>query len=161
MKTSSIGRAVTAVVLAAGISAGMAGSAEATTTQARCTVTAKTPNALRHLSATGVKQIRYDVKITCQGNRKITVRQRFMEKDSTWQTQGDWADFTDDQTGSNTLTQTFQATGSVTVGTTRLLADTESTAEEIYQQISFKVRSNGVTSPWSAWEQTPYITVAN
>ena len=37
----------------------------------------------------------------------------------------------------------------------KALPDTEIGQEEMYQHVSFRVESNGVTSPWTDWEDSP------
>ena len=49
----------------------------------------------------------------------------------------------------------FATTDSVTMWLENSLPDTEIGDEEMYQHVSFRVSSNGVTSPWTAWEDSP------
>ena len=61
----------------------------------------------------------------------------------------------DDHISTTTHNRTFDVTDTVTMWAEVSLPDTELGDEEMYQQVKFQVTSNGVTSPWTAWELSP------
>ena len=61
----------------------------------------------------------------------------------------------DDHITTSNRSRYFATTDTVTMWLENSLPDTEIGDEEMYQHVSFRVTSNGVTSPWTAWEDSP------
>ncbi len=121
-------------------------TAQATTTSSGCTVTPLRP-VFDHINSAGVKVIRYDVTVTCTGGRSIALERHVHEQDGGLNG--------DDHISTTTHNRTFDVTDTVTMWAEVSLPDTELGDEEMYQQVKFQVTSNGVTSPWTAWELSP------
>ncbi|HET9648982.1 MAG TPA: hypothetical protein VFP34_12250 [Microlunatus sp.] len=117
-----------------------------------CTVTPLRP-VFAGFNSSGVKQVRYRVTATCSSNRVLTVEQRRYEDDA--------SPDPDDFLGSSVLVHSFSGGATVTLSTTRSLPDTEPGNEEIYQRIRFRVSSNGVTSAWTGWQNSPILSIPN
>jgi hypothetical protein len=109
-------------------------------------------------NSAGVKLVRFEVKIFCNPNRTVEVQQLRYEED--W---GNWLfSDPDDSLGSRTFTRTFPPNvGTITVSSTRTLPNTEDGNEEIYQKTRFRVSSGGVTSPWTSYQRTAYVSMPN
>jgi hypothetical protein len=67
----------------------------------------------------------------------------------------------DDYRGSSVFTHTFSGSRTLTFSAKRSLPDTERGNEEIYQRVRFRVTSNGVTSPWTSWRNSPILSIPN
>jgi hypothetical protein len=126
--------------------------AEATTSDSGCSVTPVKPY-VTGIDKSGVKLVRYDIRISCDANRSIQVQHQYWEED--------FNDNADEFIGSRTFTRTFDAAGSLTTGATRRLPDTEDSKEEMYQRARFRVTSNGVTSAKTSYERTKYRAIQN
>ena len=119
-----------------------------------CTVTPLTPVFAGYTA--GVKQLRHNVAIACFGARSIEVQQTVMEDDAV----PDPDDFVVTRingfpTGANGVV--------VIRGITENLPNTEAGAEEIYQKVRFRVTPNstGVQGPWTTYESSGSLTIAN
>ena len=126
-------------------------------TSSGCTVSPQKP-VHAGFNSSGVKLVRFDVKIVCDPNRTVEVQQLRYEED--W---GNWLfSDPDDGLGSRTFTRAFPPNvGTITVGSTRTLPNTEDGNEEIYQKTRFRVTSGGVTSPWTSYQRTAYVSMPN
>ncbi len=139
-------RAVGIALAAAALPLTVAASASATTTSSGCTVSPLRP-VYDHHNAAGVKVIRYNVTVTCDAGRSIELDRHVHEEDGGLNN--------DDHISTTTHNRYFASTDTVTMWAEVSLPDTEIGDEEMYQQVSFRVSSNGVTSPWTAWELSP------
>lgn len=127
--------------------------AEAATTAFGCTAAPLAP-VFAGLNGAGVKQVRYNVLITCAANRSIEVQQTFMEDDA--------PPNPDDFTGTVVNTTNFPGAAITTTGVTVDVPDTEAGPEELYQKIRFRVTgAGGVQSAWTLFESSPNTTIAN
>ncbi|MFZ1411040.1 MAG: hypothetical protein WAS07_06265 [Micropruina sp.] len=147
-------RLVTATIAAAAVALplSIAPMAHASTTSSGCTVTPLRPIYDHHNSA-GVKVLNYRVTATCSSNRTVTIEQDRMEQDG-------WPN-PDDLIGESTLSRTFAVSSTYTFNVLRTLPDTEIGQEEMYQKVRFRVTSNGVTSAWTANENSPVQSFTN
>ncbi len=138
----TVKRAAAALALAAALPVAAASSASAATSSG-CTVTPQTPT-YSYTATNGVKVLRYDITVTCNGGRTANIYQEVWEEDT----------FSDDHISSTTTSRTFSTYGTQTVSLYRYLPDTELGMEEMYQKVRFTVSSNGVTSPVTGWERS-------
>jgi hypothetical protein len=104
------------------------------------------PAVFDHFNSAGVKVIRYNMTVTCDAGRTIEIEQHVHEADSI---------NADDHITTSNRSRYFATADSVTMWLENSLPDTEIGDEEMYQHVSFRVSSNGVTSPWTAWEDSP------
>ena len=129
----------------------VAGSASAST-DARCTVTPLKP-VFDHVNSSGEKVIKYETKVTCSAGRSIEILDERRDHDNL---------STDDFEGSNTYNLRFDSTTeTVTKYVLAVLPDADGWGddnEEMYHSVRFRVTSNGVTSPWTAWEFSTVIS---
>lgn len=121
------------------------GTAQASTTSSGCTVSPLRP-VFDHFNSAGVKVIRYNMTVTCDAGRTIEIEQHVHEADTI---------NADDHITTSNRSRYFATADSVTMWLENSLPDTEIGDEEMYQHVSFRVSSNGVTSPWTAWEDSP------
>ena len=127
--------------------------AEATTTAHGCAVAPLAP-VFAGLDGAGVKQVRYNVLITCAANRSVEVQQTFMEDDA--------PPDPDDFTGTVVNTTNFPGAAITTKGVTLNVPDTDAGPEKLYQKIRFRVTpAGGVQSAWTPFESSPSTTIAN
>ncbi len=124
--------------------AGLA-SANASTTSSGCTVTPLQPY-YHHTNAAGNKVIRYDVTVTCNAGRLISLQRHVHERDN-------WPN-PDDHISTSWHNRYFSSPATVTLSQLLALPDTEIGKEKMYQQVKFRVTSSGVVSPWTAWEKS-------
>ncbi len=122
-----------------------------------CTVNPQKP-VHAGFNSSGVKLVRFDVNIFCDPGRQVEVEQLRYEED--WD--GWLFSNPDDRLGSRTFIQAFPPNvGAITVSSTRTLPNTEDGNEEIYQKTRFRVTSGGVTSPWTSYQRTAYVSMPN
>lgn len=127
--------------------------ADAATTAHGCTVAPLAP-VFAGLNAAGVKQVRYNVLITCAANRSVEVQQTFMEDDA--------PPDPDDFTGTVVNTTNFAGAAITTKGVTLNLPNTDAGPETIYQKTRFRVTpAGGAQSAWTPFESGPSTTIAN
>jgi hypothetical protein len=138
-------RALAAALLATALPLVAVGTAQASTTSSGCTVSPLRP-VFDHFNASGVKVIRYNMTVSCDAGRTIEIEQHVHEADSI---------NADDHITTSNRSRYFATTDTVTMWLENSLPDTEIGDEEMYQRVSFRVTSNGVTSPWTAWEDSP------
>ena len=138
-------RALAAALLATALPLVAVGTAQASTTSSGCTVSPLRP-VFDHFNASGVKVIRYNMTVSCDAGRTIEIEQHVHEADSI---------NADDHITTSNRSRYFATTDSVTMWLENSLPDTEIGDEEMYQHVSFRVTSNGVTSPWTDWEDSP------
>jgi hypothetical protein len=138
-------RALAAALLATALPLVAVGPAHASTTESGCTVSPLTP-VYTYINPAGDKVIRYNMTVTCDANRTVEIEQHVHEADT--------INADDHITTSNRL-RFFGSTDTVTMWLENSLPDTEIGDEEMYQHVSFRVTSNGVTSPWTDWEDSP------
>ncbi len=140
-------RRVAAVALvAAALPLAAAATANASTTSNGCTVDPLRP-VYSYTNGAGVKVIRYNMTVTCNAGRTIRVDQHVHEQDGGLNA--------DDHITSSARNRYFATTDTVTMWLESGLPDTELGDEEMIQRVRFNVTSNGVTSPWTAWEESP------
>jgi len=140
-------RAAGIAVVAAALPLAAAATASATTTASGCTVTPLTP-VFDHINSAGVKVIRYNITVTCDGGRTIDLVRHVHEQDGGLNG--------DDHISTTVHNRHFSSTDTVTMWAEVSLPDTELGDEEMYQQEQFQVTSdNGVISAWTAWELSP------
>jgi hypothetical protein len=137
-------RAAAVALLAAVVPIAAAASASATTSTSGCSVTPLTP-VYAYTDYAGIKVLRYDIQVTCNGGRSAQITQQTREEDT----------FSDDTIGTFSKSYHFTNYGSVTLSTYQRLPDTEWGDEEMYQRVSFRVVSdNGVASGYTSWEKS-------
>ena len=144
-------RAIAAGIIASTAAIGFAGSAQAVT-KAGCTATPYTP-VFSHFNASGNKVLKYTVRITCAGNRTVTVYQQRKEEDGFLNP--------DDLIGTSTFSRSFNVAGTRTVNIYGTLPNTELGKEEMYQRIRIRVASNGVVSAWSGYHKSGVRSFSN
>jgi hypothetical protein len=140
------------VAVAAAAPLALAAAPAQAATSSGCTVTPLKP-VFAGFNSSGVKVVRYKVSISCSGDRSVTVQQLRYEDDK--------SPDADDNLGSSTFTRSFDGAGSITVNIQRALPNTEGGNEEIYQRVRFRVSSNGVTSPFTSWQNSPVLSIPN
>jgi len=138
-------RALAAALLATALPLVAVGTAQASTTSSGCTVSPLRP-VFDHFNAAGVKVIRYNMTVSCDAGRTVEIEQHVHEADSV---------NADHHITTSNRSRYFATTDSVTMWLENSLPDTEIGDEEMYQHVSFRVTSNGVTSPWTGWEDSP------
>lgn len=148
----NIVKATLAVAAAGLIPLALAPAAQASTTTGGCTLTPLRPVYDHHNSA-GNKVIRYDMTVTCSSGREIEIEQHVHEEDA-------WPNADDHITTSN-RTRNFSSTDTVTMWLESTLPNTEIDREEMFQHVRFRVTSNGVTSAWTAFEDSPVQQFSN
>lgn len=134
-----------AALVAAALPFAAVATANASTYEWGCTVTPLRP-VFDHINpANGNKVIRYDYRITCSAGRSIEVDQHIHEEDP--------APNADDHWTSNTRSESFPTTRTVTKGWLHTLPAGEVGAEEVYHQVSFRVTPDNLSqSGWTAFE---------
>ena len=128
--------------------------AEAATTSQGCTVSPLTPVFAGWTA--GVKDVRYKVAIACLPGRTVLVQQTVVEDDV--------APDVDDPIVNTFNSISSGANGVVVIrGIKEPLPNTEAGAEEIYQKVRFRVTPNstGVQGPWTTYESSGSLTIAN
>lgn len=148
IKSKAAGLAVAAAAAAAALSVAVASPASAATTSNGCTVAPLKP-VFAGFNSSGVKLVNYRISVNCLPGRTALIEQERYEQDP--------FPNPDDPTGNNR----FSASNVVTIPVIRPLPDTEIGAEEIYHQVRFRVTSNGVTSPPTAFESSPVLPITN
>ncbi|MGA8210757.1 MAG: hypothetical protein WB441_10500 [Nocardioidaceae bacterium] len=131
--------------------------AQASTRSNGCTVTPLTPVYAGYETSGGDKMIRYRISVACEANRSAVVNWQGVEED--------WSTFyhynPDDTDFSRTVTVSFGPASTRTLSYDDALPNTERGKEEMYHKIRFRVISNGVVSPRTAWERTRYVSFFN
>ena len=138
-------RALAAALLATALPLVAVGPAHASTTESGCTVSPLTP-VYTYINPAGDKVIRYNMTVTCDANRTVEIEQHIHEADTINADEHIWT---------SNRSRYFATTSTVTMWLEKALPDTEIGQEEMYQHVSFRVESNGVTSPWTDWEDSP------
>ena len=138
-------RALGAALLAAALPLVAVSTALASTTESGCTVSPLRP-VFDHVNSAGVKVIRYNMTVTCDAGRTVEIEQHVHEADTI---------NADDHITTSNRSRYFATADTVTMWLENSLPDTEIGDEEMYQHVSFRVTSNGVTSPWTDWEDSP------
>jgi hypothetical protein len=112
-----------------------------------CTVVPLTPQANGTIDVNGNKMVDYKMTVVCSIGRTIHIT------DSRWE---DDPVGGDDATGTSFIDRDYtQVAGNTTITVTRALPDTDDlfdNYEEVYHRVHFTVSSNGVTSPFTAWQ---------
>ena len=148
----SIGAALLGVAAAP---VALAVPADAATALQGCTLNPLAP-VYAGRNAAFVKQVRHNVVIVCAPGRSLEVQQMMFEDDV--------PPDPDDFTGTVVNTYTSGAGGFVgTQGVTVPLPNTEAGPETIYQRVRFRVTpaATGVQGPWTAFESSGSLTIAN
>jgi hypothetical protein len=159
MNTSSpkLHRLATSVALAAAAALPLVVATPAqAATSSGCTVNPQRP-VFAGFTDSGTKRVRFSVNVSCSGNRTVQILQQRYEED--WD--GWLIPNSDDSLGSVSFSRTFESDGSTTVSSVRTLPNTEDGSEEIYQRTRFRVTSNGVTSNWTSYQRTAYVSMPN
>jgi hypothetical protein len=150
-RTKLAGLVAGAAILA--VPLGMAGPADASTSSSLCTVTAKKP-VFAGFNSSGVKLVDYQITVSCtSGNRNVEIAQHRWESDPNQ---------SDDHLGDSTFNEYFSSAGTRTISNVRTLSDTDDlwdNYEEVFQKVHFRVTSNSVTSPWTAWEVGSILSI--
>ena len=147
----SIGAALLGVAAAP---VALAVPASAATTLQGCTVNPLTPVFAGWTA--GVKQVRYNVAIACTPDRTVQVEQVVIEDDT--------APDVDDPIVVRSNSIPSGANGLFdTRGIKEALPDTEGGPEEMYHNVRFRVTptATGVPGPWTAFERSGTLTIAN
>jgi hypothetical protein len=145
--------ALTAVAAAAPLA--LALPAQASTTSSLCTVTPWAPS-FDHIDSSGQKVINYGTTVYCQSGRSIEIQDQRWDDDTY-----DLIPSADDPHGITTYTITFTSTSTVYESAAKALPDSDAWGddnEEMYHSVRFRVTSNGVTSPWTAWEDSTVVS---
>jgi len=125
--------------------------AAAGTTLSGCLITPLKPY-FDGINTSGVKLVRYKVEVICQGQRTAEIQQQRLESDP--------SPDADDFLGSSPISVAFPYAAIEKPSRVQALANTEAGYEEVYQRIRFRVHSfNNVTSPWTAWESSPILSI--
>jgi hypothetical protein len=131
--------------------------AQASTSVGGCTVTPRLPVSAGYHNSNDVKMIRYSAQVSCNAGRTAVVNWQGVEED--------WSSFLDpdyDDTIFATTRSYFFATNATrTYFIDYALPDTESGAEEVYLKVRFKVTCDGLETPRTNWERTPYVSMTN
>lgn len=131
MAAASLAVALTAVALPVAT----ASPAAAQTTHGRCTVTPLDPVVVQN-----GQKLNFQIKVLCEGGRTIEVKQILWERDGG----------PHDSRGATTHKKTFAQTGSVVIDHVVDAFNTESGAEEVFQEIQFRT-SRGQAANWNTW----------
>ena len=145
--------ALTAVAAAAPLA--LALPAQASTTTGLCTVTPWAP-AFDHLDSSGQKVISYGTTVYCQSGRSIEIQDQRWDDDTY-----DLIPSADDPHGITTYTIPFNSTTTQYESAAKALPDSDAWGddnEEMYHSVRFRVTSNGVTSPWTKWEDSTVVS---
>jgi hypothetical protein len=146
--------ALKALVAAAALAVpvGLMVPAQATTSNG-CTVTPVTPYANGDINVNGVKLVDYDVNVSCTPSalaKTVYVTMQRWEHDA-------WPG-NDDLYGTSTWYHTFPAAGGSTkwkfTGTLPNMDGASDNWAEVYQGSHFSVKTNGVQSPYTAYQYT-------
>ena len=100
--------------------------------------------------------INYGTTVYCQSGRSIEIQDQRWD-DDTW----DLVPSADDPHGITTYTITFTSTSTVYESAAKALPDSDAWGddnEEMYHSVRFRVTSNGVTSPWTKWEDSTVVS---
>jgi hypothetical protein len=145
--------ALTAVAAAAPLA--LALPAQASTTSSLCTVTPWAPS-FDHIDSSGQKVISYGTTVYCQSGRSIEIQDQRWDDDTR-----DLVPSADDPHGITTCTITFSSTAMQDKSAARALPDSDARGDdnqEMYHSVRFRVTSNGVTSPWTKWEDSTVVS---
>ena len=126
--------------------------AQAATTVNGCTVAPIRPAVAQ---PGGVPQVRFATRVTCVGDRIVQIRDQRREADAPAGIAGD------DSYGSTTYLETFESGSTRVVFTNDAVTSTENSNEEVYHRTSFRVASIGGVSAWTAFENSPVLSVNN
>lgn len=150
------GAVVAAGVLALGLPLAAAAPAQAARTLSGCTIAPQTPVANGTVDATNTPMVDYVYTVTCDPGRSVMVVSQYWEQDTLVREGDDEDDFFGDAVRVRDFTgATVRKTKTVRVE--RVLPSLDGsgdTVAEVYQKVKFQVTSNGVTSPWTAFELT-------
>jgi hypothetical protein len=137
------------------VSLGLAAPANADTYESGCTIDPNTPYANGDLNQNGVKMVNYEVDVDCASGREVEIEMRRWEYD---------ASNADDLIGTSTLHNDFYTSSGSLVRTVEgALPNTDDfgdNTEEMYQCVRFRVTMTDLfTTPFTAWECTPYRSI--
>ena len=100
--------------------------------------------------------ISYGTTVYCQSGRSIEIQDQRWDDDTY-----DLVPSADHPHGITTYTITFSSTSTVYESAAKALPDSdawEDDNEEMYHSVRFRVTSNGVTSPWTKWEDSTVVS---
>jgi hypothetical protein len=123
------------VLTAAALPVATAVPAAAQTTHGRCTVTPLDPVVVQN-----GQKLNFRIEVLCEAGRTIEVKQSLWEQDSGPR----------DSRGEKTHKKTFNETETVVIDHVVDAFNTESGAEEVFQEIQFRT-SRGQSGNWNAW----------
>jgi hypothetical protein len=127
--------------------------ASASTSLGGCTVTPLRPDRVG-TTLGGLPIVRYRTVVTCAKDHIVQIR------DQRWEYDGPVGVANDEFYGSNTYLQTFETGATRVLATRDVVTNTEIGFEETYHRTSFRVATiNGVTG-WTAFENSPLLSVA-
>ena len=147
MRSNKLLTSLTGVAACAAMSVALASPASAATSSG-CTVNPLKP-IFAGFNSSGVKLLDYRVSVSCSAGRTVFIEQERYEED-------DWPNG-DDFLGATS----WNTSGVVTLSNVRTLVDGEIGYEEVYQNVRFRVSSNGVTSPWTSWQKSAVLSISN
>jgi hypothetical protein len=131
----------------------MSTPSQAATTLGGCTVAPLAPVRVGTTPG-GVPLVRFSTRVTCVKDRIVEIVDDRREVDAPAGIAGD------DAYGSTTYLRTFASAATIVLSTTDLVTDTESSDEEAYHRTSFRVATINGTSGWTAFENSPVLSVA-
>jgi hypothetical protein len=112
-----------------------------------CTVVPLTPQANGTINVNGDKMVDYKLTVVCSVGRSIHITESRWEDDPVGG---------DDATGTTFIDRDYtHVAGNTTITVSAPLPDTDDlwdNYEEVYHRVHFTVSSNGVTSPFTAWQ---------
>lgn len=139
-------RAVAAGVVATSAAFGLAGQAQAVSSNG-CTATPLTPS-YSHTNAAGVKVLRFGFRLNCAGLRSVVIQHQVREQDV----------LTSQLIKDSIFTRSFLVAGAETINVYNTVPDTELGAEELFHRLRIRVTVAGVPMPWSAWDSSAVVS---
>lgn len=119
-----------------------------------CTFTPYRPD-YAYTNSSGVKVLKYRLKVYCAQERYVNFEQLIMEEDGGFLNE-------DDHLATEYAENHHYAAGETyTYVSHWTLPDTETGQEEMYQQVKFQEGSGGVWSPWYGWYVSPVLAISN
>ena len=122
-------------------------------TLAGCTVTPLTPVVIGQVG--GQPNVRFSTRVTCAPDRIVQIRDNRREADAPAGVAGDF------NYGTTTYLRTFAVQSTILVATTDIVTSTENSNEEAYHRTSFRVATINGVSNWTAFQNSPVLSVNN
>ena len=127
--------------------------AQAATSLGGCTVAPLAPVRVG-TNAAGLPLVRFSTRVSCVKDRIVQIRDQRLEADAPAGIAGD------DSYGSSTSLRTFAVPATIILSTTDVVTNTEASNEDVYHRTSFRVSSINGVSGWTAFENSPGLSVA-